>query len=315
MAEPLDTLIVGAGPAGLTAAVYLARFRRRVLVADTGASRALWIPKSRNLPGFAQGLHGETLLERLRRQVEAYGVEVRKQPVTALDARSDGGFHARVGEDGLQAATVILATGVVETVPEIPGAVEAITRSLMRVCPICDGFEAQGKKVAVLGSGDHAAGEALFLRTWAADVSLVLTRDADLGEERRKALHQFGVKVFHTALESVSLAEDEVTAVCTEGGQPNHFDIIYSAFGVTAQTDLARQLGARLDEDGRLFVGEHQETSIDGLYAAGDVVRGLNQISVAEGEAAIAATAIHNRLPRNPAREEPRPRGPEAKRS
>ena len=301
MADQLDTLIVGAGPAGLTAAIYLARFRRRVLVTDTGASRALWIPRSRNLPGFAQGLHGETLLERLRRQVDTYGVAVRPRPVTALAVSADGGFTARVGDEDVQASTVILATGVVETVPDIPGAVEAITRSLMRVCPICDGFEAQGKKVAVLGSGDHAAGEAMFLRTWAADVSLVLTHEAELGDTRRAALHQLGVKVFHTALESVSLAEDEVTAVCTEGGQPNHFDLIYSAFGVTAQTDLARQLGARLDGDGRLYVGEHQETSVDGLYAAGDVVRGLNQISVAEGEASIASTAIHNRLPRNPA--------------
>ena len=301
MADQLDTLIVGAGPAGLTAAVYLARFRRRVLVADSGASRARWIPKSRNLPGFAQGLHGETLLERLRTQAGAYGVEVRPHRVDAIEAKQGGGFHARVGEEAVTAATVILATGVVESVPPIPGAVEAITRSLMRVCPICDGFEAQGKKVAVLGSGDHAAGEALFLRTWATDVSLVLTRDAELGDERRAALHGLGVKVFHTALESVSLAEDEVTAVCTEGGQPNHFDIIYSAFGVTAQTDLARLLGARLDEDGRLYVDDHQQTSVHDLYAAGDVVRGLNQISVAEGEASIAATAIHNRLPRNPA--------------
>ena len=301
MADTFDTLIIGAGPAGLTAAVYLARFRRRVLVADTGASRARWIPTSRNLPGFTRGLHGETLLKRLREQVEGYGVEVRRAGVDTLAVGEGGGFQVTSGDRSITAATVILATGVVEIVPEIPGAVEAITRSLMRVCPICDGFEAQGKKVAVLGSSDHAAGEAMFLRTWAADVSLVLTRNADLSDERRGALHQLGVKVFHTALESVALAQDEVTAVCTEGGQPNHFDIIYSAFGVTAQTDLARQLGAKLDEDGRLFVGHHQETSVDGLYAAGDVVRGLNQISVAEGEASIAATAIHNRLPRNPA--------------
>ncbi|WP_174302086.1 NAD(P)/FAD-dependent oxidoreductase [Caulobacter sp. S45] len=300
MADPLDTLIVGAGPAGLTAAIYLARFRRRVLVADTGDSRASWIPKSRNLPGFTQGLHGETLLERLRHQARTYGVEMRHHRVETL-AANEGGFQADIGEESFTPATVILATGVVEIVPAIPGAVEAITRSLMRVCPICDGFEAQGKKVAVLGSGDHAAGEALFLRTWAADVSLVLTRDADLSDGRRDALKQFGVKVFHTALESVSLAKHQVTAICTEGGQPNHFDLVYSAFGVTAQTDLARQLGAKLDEDGRLYVGAHQETSVDGLYAAGDVVRGLNQISVAEGEASVAATAIHNRLPRNPA--------------
>ena len=301
MADAFDTLIVGAGPAGLTAAVYLARFRRRVLIADTGASRARWIPRSRNLPGYAEGLHGETLLERLREQAGAYGLEVRNARVDALTPRPGGGFQAKLGEVEAGAATVILATGVVETVPAIPGAMEAISRSLLRVCPICDGFEAQGKKVAVLGSGDHAAGEAIFLRTWAADVSLVLTRNAELGQERRDALHALGVNVFHTALESVELGESQVTAVCTEGGTANHFDIIYSAFGVTAQTKLARQLGARLDPSGRLVTAEHQETSVEGLYAAGDVVRGLNQISVAEGEAAIAATAIHNRLPPNPA--------------
>ena len=301
MREDLDTLIVGAGPAGLTAAIYLARFRRKVLIADTGASRAQWIPTSRNLPGYAEGLHGETLLERLREQTAAYGLQVQRHRVAALCARPGGGFEAQVGERRLNVATAILATGVVETVPAIPGAMEAITRSLMRVCPICDGFEAQGRKVAVLGSGDHAAGEALFLRTWAADVSLVLTREAQLSDDRREALSRWGVKVFHAALESVSLGEDGVTAICTEGGQPNHFDLIYSAFGVTAQTRLARELGARLDESGRLYTDEHQQSSVAGLYGAGDVVRGLNQISVAEGEAAIAATAIHNRLPRNPA--------------
>jgi thioredoxin reductase (NADPH) len=301
MVEPLDTLIVGAGPAGLTAAIYLARFRRQVLVAHTGASRASWIPRSHNLPGYVEGLHGDTLLDRLGRQAGAYGVQMRQARVTDLEHLGQDGFGAEVGGERVEARHVVLATGVVETVPAIPGAAEAITRALMRVCPICDGFEAQGKRVAVLGSGDHAAGEALFLRTWAADVSLVLTRGAELGAQRREALARHGVKVFHAALESVSLGENEVTAICTEGGRPNHFDIIYSAFGVTPQVKLARALGARLDESGRLVTDEHMQTSVDGLYAAGDVVRGLNQISVAEGEAAIAATAIHNRLPRNPA--------------
>ncbi len=301
MANAVDTLIVGAGPAGLTAAIYLARFRRNVLVAETGVSRARWIPNSHNVPGFVQGMHGETLLQRLRDQAHAYGAEVRPTVVEALTVDGEHGFGAQLGDQHVVARTVILATGVVEVVPPIPGAVEAITRSLMRVCPICDGFEAQGKKVAVLGDGDHAAGEALFLRTWAADVSLVLTRDANLSEARRGALRDLGVKVFHTALESVSLGDGEVTAVCTEGGKANHFDLIYSAFGVTPQTGLVQALGARLDESGRLYVDAHQETSVSGLYAAGDVVRGLNQISVAEGEASVAATAIHNRLPRNPA--------------
>ncbi len=300
MGEAFDTLVVGAGPAGLTAAIYLARFRRRVLVADTGASRAKWIPTSRNLPGYADGLHGETLLERLRDQAGRYPIDFRPAAVDRLEA-ADGGFQADVGGERVRAAHVLLATGVAEKVPPIPGAEEAIARGVMRVCPICDGFETRGKRLAVLGADDHAAGEALFLRTWAQDVSLVLTSDAKLSTTHRQALDHFGVRVFHAALESVSIGEGEVTAVCTEGGRPNHFDLVYAAFGVTPQVDLARRLGAKLDDSGRLVAGEHMETSVDGLYAAGDVVRGLNQISVAEGEAAIAATAIHNRLPRNPA--------------
>ena len=296
----LDTLSGGAGPAGLTAAVYLARFRRSVLVADTGASRAAWIPTSRNLPGYPEGLHGKTLLERMSDQAARYEVEVRHARVEGL-TRTEGGFEAEVGDRRVGARHVILATGVVETLPALPGAAEAVTRGLMRVCPVCDGFETRGKRVAVLGAGDHAAGEAMFLRTWAEDVSLILTRDAELDASRRDAMKQLGIKVFHAALESVSLGEDDVNAICTEGGQANHFDLIYSAFGVTPQVKLARSLGAKLDDSGRLVTGEHMETSVDGLYAAGDVVRGLNQISVAEGEAAIAATAVHNRLPRNPA--------------
>ena len=174
MPPPLDCLIVGAGPAGLTAALYLARFRRSVVIADSGASRAQWIPRSRNVPGFPEGVGGEALLEALRRQLAIYDVEPVAAHVEDLQSE-DGVFTARVGQDGLSARTVILATGVVETVPPIEGAAEAIRRGVLRVCPICDGYEAQGRRVAVMGAGDHAAREALFLRTFAQHVTLLLT--------------------------------------------------------------------------------------------------------------------------------------------
>lgn len=295
--SPLDCLIVGAGPAGLTAAIYLARFRRRIRLVDSGASRAKWIPRSHNLPGFPNGVHGQDLLDALAAQAAAYGVRIESGRVTQIGRRGDG-FTAAVGDEAVEAATVLLATGVVETVPAIEGVSEAIRRGLVRVCPICDGYETAGRKVAVLGAGDHAAREALFLRGFAKDVTLVLTLAASLSPAIEGELAAANIAVLRAEVTSVAVHDRDVTVVCVAGGEPYHFNLLYSAFGVTPQVKLARELGVVLDDQNRIPVGDHQETSAPGLFAAGDVVRGLNQISVAEGEAAIAATAIHNRLPR-----------------
>jgi thioredoxin reductase (NADPH) len=298
MEQPWDCLVIGGGPAGLTAAVYLGRFRRRVVVIDKGWSRAEWIPLSHNLPGFPNGIAGPELLERLRTQARLYGAELRPGTVEALSRGADGLFVASAAREELSARTVILATGVMENKPPLPHVAEAVKRGLIRTCPICDGWESMGKRVAVLGPGEHAAAEALFLRTWATDVSLLIADGAELKPETRKALAEAAIKIAHVSPEAVRLEDDGLTALTAEDGEVHRFDVVYSAFGITAQTELAQGLGARLDEAGRLFVGAHQETSVDGLYAAGDLVRGLNQISVADGEAAVAATAVHNRLER-----------------
>jgi thioredoxin reductase (NADPH) len=300
---PLDCLIVGGGPAGLTAGIYLARFRRRLRLVDAGASRAAWIPRSHNLPGFPKGMHGEDLLAALRRQLAAHDATVESGRVTEL-RRDPAGFAAVAGGTSITATTVLLATGVAEEIPPIPFVAEALRRGELRVCPICDGFEGQGRSVAIIGRGDHAAREALFLRTWAPRVSLLLAPGDDPAPDLAQALEAAGVYVHRCAWEGVELTPDGARIAATDGVR-HAFDLIYSAFGVTPQARLAESLGARLAGDGRLLVDEHQETSVPGLYAAGDIVRGLNQIAVAEGEAAVAATAIHNRLPRNPCRSGP----------
>ena len=296
-AQPLDCLIVGAGPAGLTAAIYLARFRRRIRLIDAGASRASWIPRSHNLPGFPDGIEGDALLQALRDQLAVHGGAV--EPGRVEDLRRSGeGFEALLDGAWIGARTVLLATGVVEIVPPIPHVAEAILRGEVRVCPICDGFEAQERKVAVFGRGEHAAREALFLRTWAEDVSLVLEPHDVLEPQTEQALAASGVALLRSTSDRIRLRPGEA-AIQTVDGSERRFDLAYSAFGVTAQVKLARGLGAEMSADGRLVVDGHQRTSIPGLYAAGDVVRGLNQIAVAEGEAAAAAAAIHNALPRN----------------
>lgn len=296
----LDCVIVGGGPAGLTAAIYLARFRRDFRLVDAGSSRASWIPLARNYPGFPEGVSGRDLLQRLRDQALRYEAPLMQDRVENLARMEDGFELALAGGERLRARRVILATGVIENEPALPNCVDAVRRALIRICPICDGYEGVGKAVGVIGNSDHAAREALFLRTYSDDVTLVLVgEDAALPEERRRALDAAGVTVVHTPIREVVVEDGAIQALDIGDGRLHRFDTLYSAFGVTPQYALADAVDARRDSDGRLFVDDHQQTSTPGVYAAGDLVRGLNQIAVAAGEAALAATAVHNSLPRN----------------
>jgi len=300
MTETWDCLVVGGGPAGLTAAVYLGRFRRRVLVVDGGDSRTGWIPRSHNLAGFPEGIAGPELLDRLREQATHYGGIVRPGRVDRIDRGDAGIFTATLGTgDTLRATTVVLATGVVENPPPHADLAEAVRSGRVRTCPICDGYEGIDQRIAVMGAGAHAAAEALFLRTYTARLTLLLVDDpAALPGETRHQLDAAAIAVRQVRAGSLTLEDDGVTALCADDGQVHRFDIVYSAFGTASQSGLARRLGARMDDDRRLLVDPHMATSVPGLYAAGDLVRGLNQISIAAGEAAIAATAIHSHLPR-----------------
>lgn len=291
-----DAIIIGGGPAGLTAAIYLGRFRRKVLVIDSGESRVWRIPKTHNHPGFPGGIEGPELLERIRAQAEDYGAEFRKGQVTELTREEGGGFRISFDGETLHASFVLLATGVVDNDPELPGVERAIDRGLLRICPICDAYEVIDKKIGIIGGGSKAAAEALFLRTYSDDVTLIHNRDeASLTPEDRRNLQEAKIALIESSIGRVDIENNAIEAFDL-GGTEHRFDTVYSALGSTSQSKLARDLGATANAEGCLNVTDHQETSVDGLYAAGDLVRGLNQISVAQGEGAIAATDIHNRL-------------------
>lgn len=290
-----DVLVIGAGPAGLTAATYLGRFLRRVRVADGGEPRACWIPMSHNMPGFPAGIGGKDILKRMREQALEYGADIRPGRVERL-MRDEDAFVAVIDGERISARAVLLAAGVVDHHPDLPGVERAVQRSLVRICPICDAYEARGKAVAILGDSDKGAREAAFMRTYSDRVTLIHIGPAD-ALTKAEDLARLGVEVIAAPLETVQLEQDRVTALGW-GGRTRAFDLIYSALGTSPNAELARGLGARLAGDGRLEVDLHQATSVPGLYAAGDVVRGLNQIAVATAEAAVAATAIHNALRR-----------------
>lgn len=292
MSDP-EVLVIGAGPAGLVAATYLARFRRRVLVADGGAPRARWIPVSHNLPGFPQGITGEAILRRMTEQALEYDAVIERGRVERLQPEGDD-FRASLNGREIRVRAVLLATGVVDHHPDLPGVDRAIERSLVRICPICDGYEATGKAVAIVGQDDRGVREAAFLRTYSDRVTLIHTGSAE-ALTREDELRRMGVELIRAPIDNVRLEGDRVTAL-SWGGNFRVFDLVYSALGTSPNADLARALGAKVGDDGCLVVDAHQRTSVPGFYAAGDVVRGLNQIAVAGAEAAIAATAIHNAL-------------------
>jgi thioredoxin reductase (NADPH) len=298
----MECLVVGGGPAGLTAAIYLARFRRNIQVVDAGASRAASIPRSHNHPGFPDGIRGTELLERMSAQAQRYGARTVVGEVSRLERLSDGRFSASTQAGALRADTVLLATGVEDIQPELPNLDRAILRGLVRHCPICDAYEIIGRKVAIIGYGKCRIREALLLRGYTADLTLLtLGKELDVPPPELEMLREAGVSVLDEPVSDIAFEGDRITAWRTKSGKAHRFDALYTALGLRIRSELARELGAEHDETGALIVDRHQRTSVRGLYAAGDVVSGLTQISVAMGQAATAATAINNSLPFPPA--------------
>jgi thioredoxin reductase (NADPH) len=293
--DMLDCLIVGGGPAGLTAAIYLARYRRVTRLIDSGASRAALIPESHNYPGF-KGIGGPALLRRLREQALLHGAVVEDGEVTAL-VREDDAFVAQCGTMHVRARRILIATGLVDEAPPIEGFGESVYTGAVRFCPICDAYEAMDQRIGVLGDTMAAGKKALFLRTYARDV-VVFATDAARGapSDLRQELREAGIAI----VEHPKQVErtDTGVAVLVDGAR-HDLDVLYPALGCDVRSDLATALGARCSEIGTLHVDDRQRTSVEGLYGAGDVVTDLHQLSVATGHAAIAATSIHNSLPRN----------------
>jgi thioredoxin reductase (NADPH) len=304
--DRVDCLIIGAGPAGLTAAIYLARFRRTVMIVDNGFSRASLIPASHNCPGFPEGVSGTQLLHLLRKQAEHFNVSVEAGEVTALkragnafEAATAGSAESNGVSPTVRAATVLLATGTADRIRNIPDWVTGVKRGLIRLCPICDAYEAKDQRIAVLSSSaQRGMKHALFLRSYTPNLTLILS-EATLEEAERRKLRRANIDVIEDNPRNIRVIGQAKPTITLSDGKELYFDVIYPMLGESPRSALATQLGARCNKEGKLIVDRHQRTTVPALYAAGDVVDELNQISVAVGHAALAATDIHNRLDRS----------------
>jgi thioredoxin reductase (NADPH) len=287
-----DVIVVGGGPAGLTAATYLRRFHRSCLVLHSGESRARWIPESNNCPGFPRGVSGVELLHRMKEQATGFGTRFEEALVDTISP-CDGGFVLSAQERHWSARCVILATGLADKLPEVSWIEEAVACGAVRLCSICDAYEASDSRIGVYGPSQSIASHALFLRSYSAQVFLLPTDTVPEGE-----FHEAQKAGVHVLAPGGNLDFDgERCNYVAADGSTTAFDTVYPFLGAYTTADMAALAGARLSETRELVVDAQQMTNVPNLFAIGDIASGLNQISVAVGQAAIAATAAHRRLP------------------
>ena len=289
-----DCIIIGGGPAGITAGLYLARYRRKVMIYDTCNSRAEHIPLSHNYPGFPEGVSGKDLLKKLRQQLFPYKVPFVNEAVESVEHVNKKKFLIKTSNSTMQAKNIILATGVKDIEPQLVDIRDGIQKGLIRHCPVCDAFEVINQKIAVIAHGKSGLGQALFLRDYTSKITLItLNQTVVWTKKELKEIQESQITIIPYELKGVKLTSSFATLTFSNQ-QVMEFDCIYSALGDIKNNKLATDLKLKL-KDGSIVVNKEQQSSISGVYAAGDIVYGLNQICVATSQAAIAATSIHTR--------------------
>lgn len=290
-----DLLVIGGGPAGLSAALYLARYERTVGLFDAGGGRSSWHQTAYNYLGFPGGIKARELRELGRRQLADYP-QVTIHSDCRIEAMQKNGeyFMARGSHGEWCGRAVILCTGVTDHWPKFDGWEEYVGRSMFW-CLTCDGYSSRNMKLVVIGNTDAGAVTALQLQRFDCAVTL-LTNSDDLGisDEVQQRLQRHSLPLIHDKLASASGKNGYFTEVQTEGGQRIILDRLFSQQGATPNTRLALDLGARVNEDGCIQVDNEQKTSVAGLYAAGDVDRlHSHQISSAVHEGGQAASSAN----------------------
>jgi thioredoxin reductase len=297
-----DCIVVGAGPAGLSASLFLARYRRRTLTFHHNSPRNEY---AHGVHGFLghHGISPAELLARGRDEVTSHGGLIIEACVTRIEQLANEHFRVHTGNGDQNARTfdarrVLLATGLRDVTPDCPGFRDFYGVSVHH-CPDCDGYECIDKRIAVLGTGTKTVGFALGLLTWTEKITLI-TEDKDgLSKDDRAKLAAFDISVRDQSIKSLAgdLESKQLSRILFNDGDALECDALFFNLGTEPASNLHQMLGCKLDEScGLVWVDQTRQTSVAGVYAAGDITPNSQLAIVAAAEGAMAAIHLHDSL-------------------
>ncbi|MDI3484046.1 MAG: thioredoxin reductase [Methanobacteriaceae archaeon] len=293
-----DIIIIGAGPAGLTAAIYAGRQGSKTLILEKGIAggKGLEVPLMENYPGYER-IEGQELIQKIKKQATKHA-QLKELEEVAKIKKTREGFKVETKKDTYKTKTIILATGTKHRKLGIPGEKKFLGKGVS-YCATCDGPLYQDKKVLVIGGGNSALQEAIFLHKIGSKPTIIHRRD----QLRAQKYLQDQIKklkipiIWNTTLKKIKGKETVQEAIIEnkKTGQTTKIktDGIFIAIGEEPLNKLAQDLGVKTDKKGYIITDKYQRTNIEGVYAAGDITGGLNQWVTACAEGAIAATTAY----------------------
>jgi thioredoxin reductase len=311
-----DVVIVGAGPAGLSAALVLGRACRRVLLCDTGTPRS-WASKAMHAFLSRDGIPPQRFLEIARREALAYpGVRFAPVEVTAARRNAKGFSVTLANGRRVQTRKLLIATGLFDIVPRIPGIDALFGRSVFQ-CPYCDGWEMRGRKIAVYGKRQRGLQMARAITAWASDIVLFTDGAAGYSAAERAQLARNGITLEQRRIAALEGSRGRLKAIVFRDGARLDRDAMFFDTPSRSQSTLAQSLGCQFGRDGGVLCGEYEATSVPGVFVAGNIIRDVQLSIVAAAEGARAAFGINLSLTREdfdaaviPAGKEPRKAAP-----
>jgi thioredoxin reductase (NADPH) len=290
-----EVIVVGGGIAGLSAAIYLGRAQRDVVVIDSGHSMAKWEPVVQNYLGFPNGVGGEELLKNGRTQATRYDASFIRDEIKTVSARKSI-FVLKGKRKTYRTKRLLIATGIFHLPPEIPGVKQCLGHSMF-FCKDCDGYRVRGKRIAIIGANNETVEYALAMLDYSACVIVATNGKRPLWDQQHaRYLEEYEIPVARKGINDVDHRRRKIRALEFASGSSVKIDYLFTTRGDIFHNQLARKLGAKIDPDGQIKVDQCMRTSVPRLYAAGCVTPANCQMIIAAGQGAAAAQAINRDL-------------------